>query len=117
MGSACAQAGPAPGFCARFAHGRLDYTVRSVLHDQGSTTGSADALHRRPRLPIYMDERNKLHVVRDISSWRFPIAAVATFLLLTLRYAARGAWLQWQYAVSGWWAGMRGERGVPPVLL
>ena len=106
------------GLRARKLGLRLGFAPGSrVLHDQGSTTGCADALPRRPRLPIYMDERNKLHVVRDISSWRFPIAAVATFLLLTLRYAARGAWLQWQYAVSGWWAGMRGERGVPPVLL
>ena len=66
-----------------------------VLHDQGGTTGSADALHQRPRLPI---------------------AALATLLLLTLRYAARGAWKQWGYALAGWWAGIRGERGMPAIL-
>jgi len=87
-----------------------------VRHDQGSTTGSAGSIHSRPRLPIYMDERNKLHVIRDISSWRFPIAVVATLMLLTLRYAARGAWTQWRYALSGWWAGVRGERGIPALL-
>lgn len=87
-----------------------------VLHDQGGTTGSAKTLYRRPRLPIYMDERNKLHVVRDISAWRLPIAALATLVLLTLRYAARGAWRQWGYALAGWWAGIRGERGMPAVL-
>lgn len=96
---------------------RIGFAPKSrVRHDQGSTTGSANAIKRRPRLPIYMDERNKLHVVRDISSWRFPIAVVATLILLTLRYAARGAWAQWRYALSGWWAGVRDERGIPSVL-
>lgn len=87
-----------------------------VRHDQGSTTGSAGAIKGRNRLPIYMDERNKLHVVRDISAWRLPVAAVATLALLSLRYGARGAWKQWGYALSGWWAGIRGERGVPPIM-
>lgn len=87
-----------------------------VRHDQGSTTGSAGALRSRNRLPIYMDERNKLNVVRDISGWRLPVAAVATLILLTMRYGARGAWKQWGYALAGWWAGVCGERGVPPML-
>lgn len=105
------------GLRARKMGVRMGFAPRArVRHDQGSTTGSAGFIHNRPRLPIYMDERNKLHVVRDISSWRFPIAAVATLMLLTLRYAARGAWTQWHYALSGWWAGVRGERGMPPLL-
>ncbi|MBP6030357.1 MAG: glycosyltransferase family 2 protein [Sphingobium sp.] len=87
-----------------------------VRHDQGGTTGSAGAIKNRKSLPIYMDERNKLHVVRDISGWRLPVAAAATLLLLSLRYGMRGAWRQWGYALSGWWAGIRDERGVPPML-
>jgi hypothetical protein len=87
-----------------------------VRHDQGSTTGSAGAVQNRNRLPIYMDERNKLHVVRDTTPLRFPVAAMATLILLSLRYAARGAWRQWGYALSGWWAGVRGERGIPPFM-
>jgi hypothetical protein len=87
-----------------------------VRHDQGSTTGSAGAHAARKRLPIYMDERNKLHVVRDTTPLRFPVAAMATLILLSLRYAARGAWRQWGYALSGWWAGVRGERGIPPFM-
>lgn len=87
-----------------------------VQHDQGSTTGSAGAIRSRNRLPIYMDERNKLNVVRDISAWRLPVAILATLALLTLRYGARGAWRQWGYALSGWWAGVWGERGPPPFM-
>lgn len=87
-----------------------------ALHAQGGTTGSASPIHSRPRLPIYMDERNKLHVVRDTTPMRWPCAAVATLLLLTIRYAARGAWPQWRYALAGWFAGMRNRRGLPPWL-
>lgn len=87
-----------------------------VLHSQGSTTGSADDIRGRPRLPIYLDERNKLNIVRDVDPWRLPVAIPATFLLLTLRFARRGAWAQWRWAVSGWWAGILGRRGVPSWL-
>ena len=95
----------------------LGFAPRSlVLHGQGGTTGSAGPIRQRNKLPIYLDERNKLHVVRDTRPIGLPIAAVATLLLLTLRYAPRGAWRQWVYAVAGWWAGIRGERGVPAWL-
>lgn len=87
-----------------------------VAHDQGSTTGSANPIRQRPKLPIYLDERNKLHVVADASPARWPVAVVAAFLLLSLRYLRRGAIKQWRYALGGWWAGVRGERGVPDWL-
>jgi GT2 family glycosyltransferase len=87
-----------------------------VFHAQGSTTGSADNIRGRPRLPIYLDERNKLNIVRDVDPWRLPVAIPATFLLLTMRFARRGAWQQWRWAVSGWWAGILGRRGVPDWL-
>ncbi len=93
---------------------RLGFAPDSrVLHHQGATTGSATTLDRRPRMPIYLDERNKLHVIRDTTPAHLPVAAVMTLLLLTLRFARRGAWAQWRYALSGWWAGLRGQRGKP----
>ncbi len=85
-----------------------------VKHGQGGTTGSADSITRRPRLPIYMDERNKIHVVRDVTPARLPVASLAALLLLSLRFGRRGAWRQWGYALSGWLAGVRGRRGLPP---
>lgn len=84
-----------------------------VQHGQGGTTGSAAAHHQRGRLPIYLDERNKLHIVRDTGAYRLVTAAPAAFALLALRYARRGAWKQWRYGVAGWWAGLKGERGKP----
>jgi len=88
-----------------------------VQHGQGGTTGSAAPIRSRPKLPIYLDERNKIHVVRDTGAWRLIIAIPATLALLTLRYAPKRAWKQWGYALGGWWAGIRGLRGVPDWLL
>src|SRR3546814_1772259 len=33
-----------------------------VLHNQGASTGSGQSVRTRPRLPIYLDERNKMLV-------------------------------------------------------
>jgi len=32
---------------------------------------------------------------------------------LLVRFGKRGAWRQLGYAVQGWWAGVRNQRGVP----
>ncbi len=87
-----------------------------ICHGQGGTTGSASSIRERPRLPIYMDERNKLLVVRDTTPGLLPLAIPASFGLAVLRFARRGAWRQWGYALAGWWAGIRNRRGMPPWL-
>ena len=99
-------------------HGmRLGFAPQSlVAHVQGGTTGSAAAIRHRPKLPIYLDERNKLHVVRDTTPLRLPVAILAAFGLLTLRYLKHGAFRSWRYARAGWWGGVRGERGIPDWL-
>lgn len=84
-----------------------------VWHRQGSTTGSGRSIALRPWLPVYLDERNRLNVVRDTSPSLLPIAMVAAIPLILLRYARRGAWAQTGYALSGWWAGVCNRRGRP----
>lgn len=88
-----------------------------IRHDQGTTTGSGDAVTRRPRIPIYLDERNKMLIVRDTLPARLPVAATAALVLTALRFARRGAWVQWRHALAGWLAGLRAERGKPGWLL
>ena len=85
-----------------------------VKHHQGTTTGSAGEIASRGRLPIYLDERNKLNTVRDIAPARLAIAIPAAFILALIRYGRRGAWRQLGYAISGWWAGVANKRGKPP---
>lgn len=84
-----------------------------VLHNQGATTGSGGELKQRAKLPIYLDERNKMLVTRDRFTARLPIAAVASFLLIFARYGRRGAWAQLRYALEGWSAGILNKRGIP----
>jgi GT2 family glycosyltransferase len=84
-----------------------------VLHDQGSTTGAGEDPVRRPRLPVYLSERNKLLVTRDRFPLRLPVAALAALALLCVRYGRRGAFRQLGYALAGWGAGILDERGPP----
>ena len=96
------------------AGARLGWAPSAVVrHGQGGTTGSGMAERTRPRLPIELDERNKLLVVRDTKPWALVTAVPASLALLTARYAARGAWRQWCWALQGWIAALANRRGPP----
>ena len=84
-----------------------------ICHGQGGTTGSAADIHQRPLLPIYLDERNKLHVVRDTTPARLAVAIPFALLLTWARFGRRRAKRQWKDAMAGWWAGVCNERGMP----
>jgi N-acetylglucosaminyl-diphospho-decaprenol L-rhamnosyltransferase len=84
-----------------------------ILHDQGGTTGSARPVRSRPKLPVYLDERNKILVTRDCFPARLSVAAPAALLFIALRFLRRGAWRQAEFAVQGWLAGLMNKRGVP----
>ena len=84
-----------------------------VVHHRGTTTGAGEAIHHRPRMPVYLGERNRMLLTRDLFPARLPIAAAAAAGQLFLRYAARGAWRQFGYGMSGLWAGLLNQRGAP----
>lgn len=84
-----------------------------VLHHAGTTTGSYDHITKRPRTPVYLNERNKILTTRDLFPSRLPVAALAALLLIFLRFGRRGAWRQVGYALQGWAAGIADRRGVP----
>lgn len=88
----------------------------TVIHDQGSSTGYARSVRARPRLPIFLDERNKLNVVRDTRPALFPVAALFALVLLIMRYGKSRAWRQLGYGLHGWWHGVIGARNKPPWL-
>lgn len=85
----------------------------NVMHLKGATTGATRDMKQRNRAPVYLDERNKILLTRDLFAKNLPVAAPAALMLLCLRFARRGAWRQLGYAVSGWWAGVCNKRGKP----
>jgi GT2 family glycosyltransferase len=84
-----------------------------VMHRQGTTTGAVSGVAQRGRLAVYLDERNKLLVTRDTRPKQLAVTAVGALIMLMLRFARRGAWRQSAYALEGWMAGLRDERGKP----
>jgi GT2 family glycosyltransferase len=85
-----------------------------VLHYQGTTTGNSPDVTKNTRPSIHLVERNKLLLTRDYYPLRILIVALVAFVTLFLRYPRRGAWRQLRYALGGWLAGLRNERGPPP---
>jgi N-acetylglucosaminyl-diphospho-decaprenol L-rhamnosyltransferase len=93
---------------------RLGFTPEArVLHFQGSTTGSVVDHRKRPRMPVYLDNRNKILVTRDHFPMALLVASLAACAFLFLRCARRGAWRQLLFGIQGWMAGLGNERGVP----
>jgi len=84
-----------------------------VLHYAGTTTGSYDEITKRPRMPVYLNERNKMLTTRDRFPALVPVAALASLALLFVRFGRRGAWRQVGYGLSGWAAGLANTRGAP----
>ena len=87
-----------------------------LLHYQGTTTGAGGVANDRSRLSIYLSERNKLLVTRDLYPYALPVAVFSTFVQLSIRYMRAAAFRQFLFALHGWFQGIRGERGCPSWL-
>jgi N-acetylglucosaminyl-diphospho-decaprenol L-rhamnosyltransferase len=97
---------------ARRAGMRLGFAEDAlILHHQGTTTGNSAALAERPRMPVFLNERNKILLTRDVYPAALPIIALSSATVCIVRYARRRAWRQLSHALAGWRAGMRNERG------
>jgi N-acetylglucosaminyl-diphospho-decaprenol L-rhamnosyltransferase len=93
---------------------RLGYSPEAVVvHSHGASTGGGGPLNTRSRLAVYLVERNRLLLTRDMFSPLLPIAAALALLHILIKYGKARAWRQVRYALSGWLAGVRNERGKP----
>jgi GT2 family glycosyltransferase len=84
-----------------------------VLHERGTSTGNSVDLKTRSKLVVYLDERNRMILTRDLYPALLPVAAAAALALLVLRFARGRAWRQLGYALQGWSAGLMNRRGPP----
>lgn len=85
-----------------------------VMHSLGTTTGwNGSDFRKWPRMPIYLDARNRVRMTAKLLPRKLPTAVVGILLHSLWRYARRGAWRQVGYVVQGVVAGLRGESGRP----
>lgn len=87
-----------------------------VLHHAGTTTGSYNGIHAKPKTPIYLSERNRILLTRDCAPAMLPFAALAALALIVFRFGRHRAWVQMGYGLQGWLAGLAGRRGTPEWL-
>lgn len=100
-------------WCFRRGTDRLGYAHDSIVyHTHGTTMGSSTTRKTRSPLSVYLDERNRLLVTRRFLPARYLLVA-AMALLFTLQYVKAGAIKNFFVALSGWFAGLRGEEGLP----
>lgn len=96
---------------------RLGYAPGAVVvHAQGTSTGGGGGLSTRSKTSVYLAERARILLTRDLYPARLPVAALLMLLHVLIRYGKAGAWRQMSYAISGWQAGLRNERGKPDWL-
>jgi GT2 family glycosyltransferase len=96
---------------------RLGYAPQAVVvHAQGTSTGGGGGLAARSKTSVYLAERSRMLLTRDLYPGRLPVAAPLMLLHVLIRYGKAGAWRQMCYAISGWLAGLCNRRGKPDWL-
>ena len=83
-----------------------------VYHSHGTSIGSAASIRERSTLSIYLAQRNALLLTRQQFPWLYPLV-VLTMFFLSADYLIRGNLRTFVAACRGWWAGVRGENGIP----
>jgi N-acetylglucosaminyl-diphospho-decaprenol L-rhamnosyltransferase len=93
---------------------KLGYTPDALVkHYQGTTTGSAAKIIDRTQMSVYLNARNQILLTRDRFPSKLPVTVICAVFVLLLKYARRGAWKQFGYAMRGWAAGLGNQRGQP----
>jgi GT2 family glycosyltransferase len=93
---------------------RLGYANDAVVvHSQGATTGAGKEFAERPDIPVFLNERNKILLTRDLFPSRLPFAVPAVFITLIVRAIRYRAWRQLAVGLSGWAAGLFNIRQLP----
>lgn len=92
----------------------LGYASDSLIpHKGGTTIGSAGPRAKRSPLSAYLESRNRIGFVRVHFRRFLPLASVMGFLF-AVEYLLVGSLQNFNAALDGLWAGLKGETGQPP---
>ena len=86
-----------------------------VPHKGGTATGSSTSRARRSRMSVYLENRNRIHFVRQ-HYHKYLILTVILSAAYSLEYLLAGSLSNCVAALSGLIAGVRGETGPPSDL-
>jgi len=96
---------------------KLGYAPGAIVrHAQGTATGSGGSLRTQSKLAVYLMERNRILLTRDLYPYLMPVTVPLSLLHIAIKYAKAGAWRQGSYALSGWLAGLANTRNKPDWL-
>jgi GT2 family glycosyltransferase len=84
-----------------------------VVHAHGTSTGGGGQLRDRSKLSVYLIARNRVLVTRDMFPERLALTRWLILGHLVAKFLKARAARQLLYALSGWKAGLRNERGAP----
>ncbi|PZQ55952.1 MAG: glycosyltransferase family 2 protein [Phenylobacterium zucineum] len=85
-----------------------------VFHGLGTTTGwHGGDFKTWPRMPIYLDARNRVRMTAQLTPLLLPTALLGIVAHGARRYLRKGANAQFGYLLQGVAAGLRGESGRP----
>lgn len=87
-----------------------------VVHHQGSSTGSFEAVKMRGRLPVYCNERNRILTLRDTEPHLLLIGVFGALAVIIYFYGRHRAWRQLLIALVAWRDGVMNRRGKPAWL-
>jgi N-acetylglucosaminyl-diphospho-decaprenol L-rhamnosyltransferase len=85
-----------------------------VLHFHGTTTGGGRGFHGASKLALFLGERNRVLVTWDIAPLLLVIVLPMSLMFLIAQCLRHRALKQFRPGISGWWAGLRNVRGIPP---
>lgn len=91
----------------------LGYACNSiVVHQRGTTTGSAGLFSEQSRLSVYLQHRNAINFVRRYHPLSIPILIISS-LFHSVRFLIYNSPKNSKFVIDGLIAGLCGESGIP----
>ena len=100
-------------WCLRHGNFRLGYAHDSIVrHVSGGTSGKFSS--SGSRFTVYLGTRNAILLARKFHGRSWPIfAAIVLNTVLIEQLLRARSFRRFGFALDGWWAGVRDERGAP----